>query len=159
MLEKVAGKRQGQIVGAVIGNFEAVEKALGDMEQSLNSADAELAVVQDTAAYAIQKVKNELTAIAQNNITQDFLKDIIGDVGRLLEVFERSEATLRPLFSVIEGITSLVASFSEKLGALGTVIAALSFKGAVTGTGRDKMFSLIEYARCNVVVTLNELCA
>ena len=122
------------------------------------SAAREIEVMQSSVEFSLNQLKETLVGIAQNNITQDFLKNIIKDVTRLFEVFERSEATLRPLFSVIEGITSLVVTFSEKLGALGTIITALSIKGAVTGTGRDKMFSLVEYARCNVVVTLNELC-
>ena len=122
------------------------------------SAAREIEVMQSSVEFSLNQLKETLVGIAQNNITQDFLKNIINDVTRLLEVFERSEVTLRPLFNIIEGITSLVVSFSDELGALGTVITAISLKNAVKGTGRDRMSSLIEYARCDVVVTLNELC-
>lgn len=114
--------------------------------------------MQSSIEFSLNQLQQVLVGIAQNNITQDFLKNIINDVTRLLEVFERSEATLRPLFSVIEGITSLVVTFSEKLGALGTIMTAIAAKNAVSGTGRDRMSSLIEHARCSLVVTRNELC-
>lgn len=152
-------KRQGQIVASVIKNFESVDKALATMEQSAGSADAELQVVQDTANYALSNLRNVLTGIAQSNITQDFLKDIINDATRFLEVFKNSEATIRPILTTFEKLISLVVSFSEHLGGLGTIISGLALKNAVSGTGRDKTSSLIEYARCNVVATLNELCA
>lgn len=156
--EALGGKRQGQMIAALIRGADQIRESMELMENSSGNALQELSIYQDSIQFSLNNLQQVLVGIAQSNITQDFLKNIINDVTRLLEVIERSEATLRPLFSIIEGITSLVASFSEQLGALGTIITAISLKNAVKGTGRDRMSSLIEYARCDVVVTLNELC-
>ena len=158
LLEKLFGKNRAQVGAAILSQMSVATEAIETMEKAEGSAAREIEVMQSSVEFSLNQLKETLVGIAQSNITQDFLKNIINDVTRLLEVIERSETTLRPLFSIIEGITSLIASFSEQLGALGTVITAISLKNAVKGTGRDKTSSLIEYARCDVVVTLNELC-
>lgn len=111
------------------------------MEESFGSADRELSVVQETVNYSLANLKSVLVGIAQSNITQDFLKDIINDATRFLEVFKNSEATIRPILTVFEKLVSLVVSLSEALGGVGTILTGFALKNAVSGGGIFKFIA------------------
>ena len=158
LLEKLFGKNRAQVGAAILSQMSTATEALETMENAEGSAAREMEVVSNSVTFALNNLKETLTGIAQSNITQDFLKDIINDATRFLEVFKNSEATIRPILTTFEKLISLVVSFSEHLGGLGTIIGGLALKNAVSGTGRGNSYPS-EYARCNVVATLNELCA
>ncbi len=107
MLEVLAGKRQGQIVAATLNNFEAVEKALKNMQDSAGSADAEMSIIMESLDYKLNALKETGTGIAQNLFQRDDMKMLVDG--------------LTSVGSVIESITG-------KLGLFGSVFAG----GAIT---------------------------
>ena len=160
LLEKLFGKNRASVGAAILSQMSVATDAIKTMEQAEGSAAREIEVMQDSISFAINKFKETLTSIAQSNITRDFLKGIIDQATKFLEVFEKSEVTLKPVFSLLQGAITIVTDLTKTFGALGTTIGLIATKNALSGTGRDRMFSLTnEYARCDVVVTLNKLCA
>lgn len=47
LLETLAGKRQGQIVGSILNNYETVKKSMESMSDSSGNAEEEMSVIMD----------------------------------------------------------------------------------------------------------------
>lgn len=47
LLETLAGKRQGQIVGSILNNYETVKKSMESMSDSAGNAEEEMSVIMD----------------------------------------------------------------------------------------------------------------
>ena len=78
LLEKLAGKRGGQVVGSLLLNFEAAEKALKEMEGAAGSADAEMSIVQESIDYKLNALKETWVGVAQEMIDR-------GDFGKVID--------------------------------------------------------------------------
>ncbi|MCM1232636.1 MAG: phage tail tape measure protein [Ruminococcus flavefaciens] len=100
LLETLAGKRQGQIVAATINNFEAVEKALENMENSAGSAEREMSVIMDSLDYKLNRLGETSTSIAKNLFQRDDMKNTVDGLTAIL---------------------GLVEKLTDKLGLFGTV--------------------------------------
>lgn len=109
LLEKLAGKRGGQVVGSLLLNFEAAEKALKEMEQAAGSADAEMSIIEESIDYKLNALKETWVGNAQDLLKRD-------DFGKL-----------------VDGLTKLSEAIGlviEKAGLLGTIgIGAGAFAG------------------------------
>lgn len=100
LLEKLAGKRGGQVVGSLLLNFEAAEKALQEMEQAAGSADAEMSIIEESIDYKLNALKETWVGNAQEMLKR-------GDLG-----------------AIIDGLTKLSEAIGwvvEKAGILGTI--------------------------------------
>lgn len=128
LLEKVAGKRNSQVVAAAISNFTSAEKAMDAMANSAGSAERELETYMDSATYKANEFKETLTEIAQNSITQDFLKSIIESGTKLLNVLSDASSPLNGLFSLFGKLVEGAANIANTIGLLPTIFAALSLK-------------------------------
>lgn len=100
LLEVLAGKRNGQVVAATLGNFEAVEKALENMKNSAGSADAEMAVITDSLEFKLNALKETGTGIAQN-------------------LFQRGD--MKAVVDGFTGVLNIIDKVTEKLGLFGTI--------------------------------------
>lgn len=100
LLEKLAGKRQGQIVAAIINNFDAVTDSLNSMANSEGNAMREMEIIYDSIEYKANRLKETGTGIGQNLFGREEMKATID----LLTV----------LASVLDVVT-------DKLGLLGTI--------------------------------------
>lgn len=88
LLEKLAGKRQGQIIAATINNFQAAEKAMDSMANSAGSAETEMSIIMDSIEYKSNKLKETGTGIAQNLFKRDDMKlvlDFLNGIGTALD--------------------------------------------------------------------------
>lgn len=102
-------KRQGQIVAATINNFSAVEEALKNMENSAGSAEAEMEIIRESAEYAMNRLKETFTSLAQHSVSRGGLKDLINAGTTILEIVDGivSQIGLIPtILTTIFGIMS-----------------------------------------------------
>lgn len=126
--EIVGGKRQLQIVAASISNFKAAEKALDDMANSAGNAEAEMEIVRESVAYALNELKETFTSLAQSTITRDFLKTLINSGTKLLETISDAAPVLNTLLSLIGGVTKAATGLVDTIGLLPSILAGLSLK-------------------------------
>lgn len=128
LLEKIAGKRQGQVVAATLENWGTVEKALSAMENADGSAMQEMEVIMNSVAYKVNEFKETFTDLAQDTFTQDFLKSMVESGTRLLETFDKASPILQTFLNIINGGVTGVTAFVKQIGLIPTVFAALSLK-------------------------------
>lgn len=122
LLETLAGKRQGQIVAAMLNNFEAVDKSLNTMKNSAGSAMNEMGIVEESLEYKLNALKETATGVFQN-------------------IFETKDmgAAISALQSILETIGNIV----KTTGALPPLLAIITgYLSAKNNVGRDKKFSL-----------------
>ena len=100
LLEALAGKRQGQIVAAILNNYEAVSTSLDSMANSAGNAEKEMSIAMDSIAYKANTTKEIGTGIAQNLFGREDMKTVLDTIN-----------------SLGEGIQWL----TDKLGLLGTI--------------------------------------
>ena len=115
LLEALAGKRQGQIIAATINNFEAAEKAMGNMANSAGSAEKEMSVIMDSIEYKTNRLKETTTGLAQN-------------------LFKRSD-----MKTVVDGLTSVmnvIDSLTSKLGLFGSIGLGAGIFAGVKNIGK-----------------------
>lgn len=105
LLEALGGKRGGQVIGSVLRNWDAVDKALQNMENSAGNADAEMSIVEQSLTFKINKLKETWVGILQDVTDR-------GDIGKVIDF----------LTSVSDGIGSIVSN----LGLLKTAIIAVT---------------------------------
>lgn len=113
LLEKLAGKRQGQIVAAILNNFDTVEKSLVTMANSTGSAMNEMGIVEETLEYKLNKLSETGVGISQNLFKTDEMSTLIG---------------------IVTGFANALDFLTEKLGLFGT---------ALTGIGIFEIFKNI----------------
>lgn len=80
LLEALAGKRQGQIVAAMINNFSNAEKSMKSMANSTGNAMEEMNVIFESADYKLNRLKETGIGIGQNLINSDGMKASIDTV-------------------------------------------------------------------------------
>lgn len=104
LLEKLAGKRGGQVVAAILNNFDAVESSLATMTESAGSAMREMGIVQESLSYKLNALKETAVGVAQN-------------------IFNRQEVGV-----IISGLTSLLGlidKLTNSIGLLGTAATGI----------------------------------
>ena len=118
LLEKIAGKRNGQVVAAILNNFDAVEKSLDTMSKSAGNAEAEMAIITDSIEYKLNRLKETGVGIAKEMFQRNSMKQSIDNLTSFLEL-----------------INKLVKS----IGGLGTALTAIAgykgFKSGFNGLG------------------------
>lgn len=117
LLEVLAGKRQGNTIAAILGNFEAAENSMQTMSASVGSAMNEMGVISESLEYKLNQLKQTGVGIFQNIFKTDELGGIISAFTSILEL--------------IDGITGA-------LGGLGTVIATVSIVRFIRNFARLK---------------------
>ena len=111
----MGGKRQLQVVAAAIENFDAAEKALDNMANSAGSAEPEMETIRESAAFALNELKETFTALAQDSVSQDFLKDLI--------------KTGTGAINVLDTLVKAFGAFPVVVGAAAGAITAFKRKG------------------------------
>lgn len=104
LLEKLAGKRQGQIVAAILNNFDAVDKSLVTMADSAGSAMNEMEIIEQSLEFKLNALKETAVGVFQNLFQTDEMGTVIDILTDILEIFD---------------------FLTEKLGLFGTIIAGI----------------------------------
>lgn len=111
-LLKAFGRTQAQGGAALIQNFEAVDKALKEMNESAGSSDREMETVQQSLAYKLNELKETWVGIVQQTVKR-------GDISNIL--------------SGLTGISNVLGVIINKIGVGKTLLAGIS-----AFIGRDK---------------------
>lgn len=104
LLEKLAGKRQGQIVAALLNNFETVESSLTTMSQSAGGAMKEMEIIEGSLEFKLNALSETATGVFQNLFAQE-------DMGNVINF----------LTGILQGLDMLTGS----LGLFGTTLLAI----------------------------------
>lgn len=104
LLEALGGKRQGQIIAAILNNFGAVEKSLETMSNSAGNAEAEMSVIMDSMEYKLNALKETGVGIFQNIFKTDEMGTVI---------------------DLLTGLLNLLDGLTDTFGLLGTVMLAV----------------------------------
>lgn len=127
LLEKLAGKRGGQVVAGLISNFDSVEKAMDNMTNAAGSSEDEMSIIENSLTFKMNEFKTTW---------EDIVKGLIdrGDIGDIVDSLTK--------------ISEAIGSVTDKLGLLGTAVTAgMGALGATGKLGRVKCYpSLLEYA-------------
>lgn len=109
LLEKLAGKRQGQIIAAILNNFDTVESSLESMANADGSAMAEMGIVTESLTYKLNALKETGVGIAQNLFQREDMGRVIDGLTSVLEIVDKltSELGLFGTGAVGLGIFSL----------------------------------------------------
>lgn len=97
-------KRQGQIIAAILNNFDAVEKSLATMQDSAGNAMQEMGVIEESLEFKLNALKETAVGVFQNLFQSE-------DMGQLIDF-------LTDVLEVIDFLT-------EKLGLFNTVLLAV----------------------------------
>lgn len=125
LLEKLAGKRGGQVVAGLLGNFDAVDKALREMEDAAGSADAEMSIIEQSLEFKLNALKQTWVGTAQAMIDR-------GDFG-----------------TIIDGLTKLSEAIGwviDKAGMFGTIGLGAGLFTGIKNVGQAKMWACLIYA-------------
>ena len=87
LLEKLAGKRGGQVVAGLLSNFDAAEKALREMENAAGSADAEMSIVEESIDFKLNALKETWVGTAQEILNRGDLGNAVDGLIKLSEAF------------------------------------------------------------------------
>ena len=77
ILESVAGKRQSQVIAAMIRNFESVDKSLIAAQNSMGSAQAEYERAMDSIAFKANKLKETMSELWIKSIDREEVKNFV----------------------------------------------------------------------------------
>ena len=105
LLEKLAGKRQGQVVAAILSNFGAVEKSLATMANSAGGAMREMEIIEESLEFKLNALKETATGVFQNLFAKEDMIVVIELLTKLMEVLD---------------------FLTEKLGLFGTVLTGIA---------------------------------
>lgn len=123
LLEALAGKRQGQIVSALISNWEAAESSMNSMVNSAGNAMKEMEVIYDSLDYKLNITKETATGIAQNLFKKEDMKTVVDVLNSFMGVLDKVTEKLG-LFKTIGLGAGLFAGVKN----FGKVRECVSFK-------------------------------
>lgn len=121
ILERVGGKRNSNVVSALIENFDLVDKVIAETTNSSGSALAENEKYLDSINGKIAQFQAVFEDLSESFINSDFLKGIVDGGTVALEVLD---------------------SLVDLLGSIPTLIGAITAVMSTKNVGRDKMSSL-----------------
>lgn len=139
LLNVLAGKRQADVAAAILENWEGVEDAVLQAQNSMNSALEENA----RAMQSIQGAQNKLTNAQQefsdklisSGIIEGLLKIATSfvDIGNsLLDIIDRSPDAIKWIFGITSAIAALGLAIAIATGALKGPAGIIAAVGAVT---------------------------
>ena len=139
LLEKLAGKRNSQVVAAAIQNFSTAEKAMTEMANSQGNAMAEMEIAYESINYKVNQFKETLVGIAQSSFNQDFLKSMVDSGTRVLNVFDDLSPSLSFILEQFATLLELVTKIADFAGGIPLLIGGIGLKNI----GSPKMFGLV----------------
>ena len=120
----IGGKRNSNVVSALLNNFEKVDEVIDKTTDSAGSAMAENEKYLDSINGKISVFQASFESLSNTVINSDLFKTIIdGATG---------------VISILDGVIG-------KVGAFNSIIAGINASLSLKNIGKDKMFSFSEY--------------
>ena len=113
LLEKLAGKRQGQVVAAILNNFDAVDKSLNTMKDSAGNAMQEMGVIEESLEFKLNALKETAVGIFQNLFQSEDMGNIISFLTNVLELIDKITGFLGTglTLELSVGLVALIKNF------------------------------------------------
>lgn len=89
LLEKLAGKRQGNALSAVLNNIDTLQAAYQTAETSAGSAMRENARYQESIQYSLDRFKASFQELSTDFIGSDFLKGVVDGGNLAINVLDK----------------------------------------------------------------------
>lgn len=112
LLEALAGKRQGQIVAAILNNLDTVTESINKMETDTDSASKELETALDSIEVKWGQLKQSGVGVAQNLFNRDDMKTVVDGLTSVMSIFDKLTSKLG-LFKSIGLGAGLFAGFKN----------------------------------------------
>ena len=104
LLEKLASKRNSQVVAAILNNFDAVNNSLETMQNSAGNAEKEMGVIMDSIEYKTNRLKETAVGIAQDIFQRDSTKNMVDNLTSLLEIINKLTTSIGGLGTAFTGL-------------------------------------------------------
>ncbi|MGG4105144.1 phage tail tape measure protein [Paenibacillus lautus] len=133
LTELMGGKQQGNVVAAIIQNWDDAEKAARTAANSSGSAMQEFNAYMDGFEYKIGQLKNALERFWTTVIDDDTVKMLIDSLTSIIDALTKLVETLgaMPIIAVVGGLLGLLAS----KGLRESVLTVTNLGGAFKGFG------------------------
>lgn len=109
ILEKIAGKRGGQVISGLLNNFGEVERAMTEMEGAAGSAESEMKIIQESLGFKINAFKQTWIGMLQKSIDR-------GDIGNWVDGLTNLSKGLDDVIDKFGIFKSLIVSVAGVLG-------------------------------------------
>lgn len=130
LLEQLAGKRQANILGAILSDSAEIERAFNLASNSANSAMQEFETYQESIQYSVDRLKEQMNELYTNMVDGGFLKGLTElGVGTLDTVNKISDTfgTLPSILAIAgtafltfnKNASSTIGILTDNLGAVG----------------------------------------
>jgi TP901 family phage tail tape measure protein len=133
ILELVAGKRQGQVVSAMISNFKQAELALETTKNSMGSAAEEMERAMDSIGFKSNKLSQTMVLMWQKSIDRQGIKRLldafIGLANALVWVVDK----IGLLTPVLIGLTIIMVRSKFSLASFTAAMSANALHAQATG--------------------------
>lgn len=116
ILERIGGKRNSNVVAALLENFSVAENALKTSSESAGSAVAENEKVLESLQGKLNILKATFQELSQSFISDDFLGGAITGLTKLLDVINMLISVAGPLPTTIGAITLALSAFGKNIG-------------------------------------------
>ena len=106
LLEKLAGKRGGQVLAGILNDFSEVERAISEIENSAGSADAEMSIIEESWDYKINALKETWVGIFQSLVDRGVIGeaiDFLTNISELLGNIASTPVLSGSIISLISG--------------------------------------------------------
>lgn len=110
LLETLAGKRQGQIVSALISNWEAAESSMESMTNSAGNAMKEMEVIYDSLDYKLNTTAETATGIFQNLFEKEDMKSVVDVLNSFMGILDHVTEKLGLFNTVALGVGGIAGS-------------------------------------------------
>ena len=140
ILEKIAGKRGGQVIAGILNDFSEVERALQNMDEAAGSAESEMGIIRESLDFKVNALKQTWIGVLQDLVDKGTLGDIIDGLTNISEVIADIVSNAGLLKTAIAGIVA-VSSFKSlgKDGVLGHGILEMFKTKQITTVSQDKL--------------------
>ena len=154
ILESIGGKRNSNVVAAILENFDIASRAVKESANSAGSALEENEKVLESIQGKFSQLKASFQELSSNLFNNTFIK-IILDIGKaLLEILN----SLGGIPGIILAITASTGVLIGTIKTLSNIAWVQNIRTAFASlAGRITTTILFEYARHTLMVTLNEL--
>ena len=144
LLEKLAGKRGGQVLAGIIGNFSEVERAMDELEKSAGSADKEMEIIRDSFDYKLNDIKESWVGFLQDLLGRKEVKELLDALLNGSESLQKTLTTLTPIITgivkTLSDLLNIISNINDAThglfsGILGGIIIFKTFQKAISSFG------------------------
>ena len=114
LTEKLAGKRGGQVLSAIMNDFSEVERAMTEMSQAAGSSDKEMEIIEQSIDYKINAIKQSWVGFLQDVLKREDLGKLFDALLKGSESLQKTLSTLTPVIvPLVEALAKLIDMFAE----------------------------------------------